>query len=134
MIKIEDIIFRDSYVQIVVNELLKQSRPGYHLPPLILEVFCADKNLCVGQYLRQYILRMKDIQGSVQKLFISYQEPHNGETRESIARWNRTILTICGVNKKMFKSASLTRAAKFAPLETVFKRAGWSNDCMFRKF
>ena len=139
LIQLNDIAFLGAQVQITVKDLLKQSRPGKHLEPMLLQEFVDEKDLCVVRYLRQYLFRTKYIHRGNSNLFVSYKEPHKEVTKETISRWIRTILAMCGVNIKIFKShstrsASASIAAKFAPIETVLKAAGWANDCTFRRY
>ena len=139
LIKDEDIVFSGSQVQIVINALLKQSRPRYHVQPLLLQEFLDDKKLCVVRYLRQYILRTKYLKGTSSKLFVSYKQPHKEVSKETVARWVRIGLALCGVNTSIFmahstRSASVSKSAKFAIIESILKAAGWSSDCTFRRF
>lgn len=139
LLKVEDIVFSGAQVQVKFSELLKQSRPNYHLQPLLLEEFAACKELCVVSYLRIYISKTRVINAHSSRLFVSYKKPHKAVSRDTIARWIRTALAMCGIDTAIFKAhstrtASSSKSAKFLPIEKVLKAGGWSNDCTFRRF
>ena len=53
-------MFEADEVTIFVLELLKQSRPGHHLEPMVL-LRHPDQEICVVSHLEQYIERTKDL-------------------------------------------------------------------------
>ena len=72
-------------VKIWIGELIKQSRPQYHLPELFIEAFNENKSICVINTLMQYILKTKD-KRSDSKLFIITQKSFSAATKSNIAR------------------------------------------------
>ena len=124
-------------IQFTILNLLKTSKPGRHLEPLIFLAF-KDKSLCIVHYIKEYIKRTQSLRHDKQ-LFISYRKPHNAVSKSTIATWIRTELQVCGVDIRIFKahstrSASASAANKLAPLTTIMKSAGWRSESTFTKF
>ena len=94
---------------------------------------CADPGLCVVTHLREYIARTLELRESESKLLISYVRPHRAVSKDTIARWVRTVMMGAGLDVAIFKqhttSSAATSKAKRAcvPLSVILKHAGWSN-------
>ena len=88
---------------------IKQSRPGYKNPSLQLKAYPVDPGLCVVTLLREYIARPQEMRES--KLFISYVRPHHAVSKDTIARWVRTVMTSAGQDVVLFKPHSTRTAA-----------------------
>ena len=73
-INIDLMMFEADKVTIFVPDLLKKSRPGHHLDPMVL-LRCSDQEICVVSHLEQYIEKAKDLQID-QKLLINFVKPH----------------------------------------------------------
>ena len=72
------------------------------------------------------------------QLFISYQKPHKAVTKGTIANWIKKVLTLAGIDMKIFtphstRSASTSFVNGKIPIETILKTAGWRKDSVFRK-
>ena len=78
-------MFKADKVTIFVPELLKQSRPGHHLDPMVLLRY-PDQEICVVSHLEQYIEKTKDLWKD-QNLLISFVKPHKRITTSTISRW-----------------------------------------------
>ena len=57
--------------EFLLSEHIKQRRPGYKTPSVILKAYPADSSLCVVTCLKEYLKRTKPLRGSETKLFIS---------------------------------------------------------------
>ena len=140
VLNIHNITVSDSWIKLRTGELLKQSRPGYHLPELSLASYPDEPNICVVTLLRLYLNRTHELRGSAGQLFISSQAPHRPVTRSTISRWIKDILRKAGIDLSIFtphstRAASTSAAlAKNVPLHTILRTAGWSSDCSFRKY
>ena len=64
-------------------ELLKTSKPGKHLAPLLLYEFETDKRLCVVETMIEYIKRTKILRGKESKLFITTLKPYKPISRQT---------------------------------------------------
>ena len=78
-------MFEADKVTIFVPELLKQSRPGHHLDPMVLLRY-PDQEICVVSHLEQYIEKTKDLRKD-QNLLISFAKPHKRITTSTISKW-----------------------------------------------
>ena len=80
------------------------------------------------------------MRGSEDKLLISYQKPYKRISKDTLARWLRTVLQRSGIDTGQFgahstRMASTSKAAAFGvPMATVMKAAGWSAESTFTRF
>ena len=130
---IDLMMFEADKVTIFVPELLKQSRPGHHLDPMVLLRY-PDQEIFVVSHLEQYIEKTKNLLKD-QNLLISFVKPHKRITTSTIL----TVLKNVGVNITMFGS-HLTRSASIAhckktglSLKEIEKAARWSSFKTFVK-
>lgn len=122
------------------TEHLKHSRPGKKALVLELRPYIPDRNLCVITVLKEYLGKTLSLRKNESQLLISYAKPHLAVSRDTIARWLRTIMEKAGVNTAIYKPHS-TRAAVTSkaaranvPIEDILKAAGWSTAGTFGKF
>ena len=126
--------------RIVIQSLLKQSRPGYHLKPLEFKPYSHNHKLCVIENLRQYIRMTKEIRKKEENIFISYQKPHKAVSKSTVSRWCKQVMSDAGIDVKRFGPHSIRAAStssarnKGVPLATIMSAAGWSNAGTFQKF
>ena len=125
---------------ITIREVLKHTKAGNHQAPLVLKAYPSDKRICVLAYLQEYIKRTADLRGGQSQLLVSFVKPHKAVTKDTIARWIKTILKLSGIDTEKFSTHS-TRAAstscvKLAGLNLaqIMKSAGWSNASTIAKF
>ena len=73
---------------------MKQSRPGYHIKPIVLKVFSDDPNVCLIRVLNEYLSRTESLRStcSDDQLFIGFQRPHESVSVETISPWLKMIL------------------------------------------
>ena len=125
---------------IEIEGLLKQSRPGYRNPQIHLKTYPPDRRLCVFTVLKEYLYRTKLLHKDSSKLLISYVKPHKDISRDTVARWIKTVLHRSGIDTKIygahsFRAASTSRAKlKAVPVQEILEKAGWSNERTFSKF
>ena len=130
-------MFEADNVTIFVPELLKQSRPGHPLEPMVLLSY-PDQEICVVSHLEQYIEKTKDHRKD-QNLLISFVKPHKHIITSTISRWCVTVLKNAGADVTVFGSYS-TRSASTAhcknkklSMKEINKAAGWSSSKTFAK-
>jgi hypothetical protein len=89
--------------------------------------------------LKHYLAQTKSLRGDENLLFISYRRPHEKVSKDTIARWIRTVLYKSGVDTTRFKPHS-TRAASASaanslnvPITDILAMAGWSSEKTFQK-
>ncbi len=123
-----------------VNTVLKQTRPGHHLEPIVLTAYAPDRRWCIVTYLKQYLEKTKEIRGSHSKLFISFNKPHNPVSKDTISRWIKHVLDLSGIDTSVFQAHSVRAAAtskarcKGLPLDVIMKAAGWSQTSTFSRY
>lgn len=130
----------DSMVECLLPEHIKQSRPGYTPPTILLKAYPPDASLCVYKHMKEYITRTKSLRGAEKKLLISHTKPHHRISRETISRWIRTVMSSSGIDTDVFKPHS-TRAATTSkakavgvPINDILSQAGWSSTRTFDRF
>lgn len=135
---VNDIKFSTHKCTVVYSSLLKQSKAGSHMLPLVLDFFNNQK-LCVISHLKTYIEKTQDLRHD-NKLFISFVKPHNHISRDTLSRWIKMVLDMAGIDTTVF-SAHSTRSAstsaafrRDANMDSILNAAGWSNDSTFKRF
>ena len=123
---------------IYYTSLLKQSRPGHHLPPLFLNRF-HNRELCVLSNLEMYIDRTKELRTS-EGLFIITMKPYTHAAKDTIAGWITSVLELAGIDTSTFTAHSSRSAATSAalsrnmPINSILSAAGWSSESVFLRF
>ncbi|VDI71102.1 Hypothetical predicted protein [Mytilus galloprovincialis] len=123
-----------------IFDLLKQSRPGYKNPEVILKSFPPDRRLCVYLELKEYLKRTVDIRSEEDSLILSYIKPHKKVSCSTISRWIKSIMCRAGIDTSIFKahstrSASTSKAKRnIVPYSDILAKAGWSSSTTFGKF
>ena len=138
--KIQDISFdfQSKTLTITPSSLLKQSKPGKHLKPIILRTLDKTKNLCVVTILKEYLQRTKELRNT-EFLVTTTVQPYKAASKSTISRWVKQTLRAAGVAEN-FKPHS-TRAAASSkvnltgvPLQDILDTAGWANAKTFAKY
>lgn len=137
-VKFMDLTF--SKVTFKIMDMVKQTRPGYHLKDIVLTGYAPDRRLCIITVLKEYLSRTLDIRGRETKLLLCTVAPHKQASRQTISKWVRQVLKDAGIDTSKFAPHSTRAAATSAaarahvPIDTILKTAGWSKDSMFRKY
>ena len=140
LIDIRNVHITDNSLKVVIGDLLKTSKPGYHLGELNFSSFPHDNSLCVVRVITHFLERTSKLRNGVSNLFISTQKPHRGVSRDTISRWMKSVLCEAGIDICIFKPHSVRSASSSAaharniPIATILRTVGWSKDCVFRKF
>lgn len=138
--KLSGLTWLDEKVLIGMEELLKHNRQGQPLEIFQVSRFNKDKRLCPVRTLKEYLKATKKRRGGSNHVWISLSKPYHGVGTETISRWLRRTLALAGVNDTVYKghstrSASTSKAKQLAvPLETILKRARWTNATTFGKY
>ena len=138
-IKLSQAHITESACIFYLDSVLKTTTPRRHQSPLEFSLFC-EANLCIVRHVNMYIDMTKNIRGGSDQLLISYVTPYKPVSRDTIARWLKCMLTMSGVDTKVF-SAHSTRSAATSkmhscgePIDLILKSAGWSTESTFAKF
>ena len=78
---------------------------------------------------KQYIDVTKSVKGSITCLFITASKPYRPASKDTLARWIKSVLHDSGIDMTIFtphstKLASTSKAATKVPIETVPKAGG----------
>ena len=118
--------------------MLKHTKVGKHQTPFQFCSYPQEKRICILEYLRECIKRTSLLRGAQSQLLVSFVKPHKAVTKDTVARWVKTILQKSGIDTDKFTSHS-TRAASTSyakaaglNLQQIMKSAGWSNSTTFK--
>ena len=118
---------------------VKQGRPGYRTPDVILTSF-EDERICVTKHLEAYLQRTESSRKGIDNLFITSTKPYHAATGNTVSRWIKNILLKAGISVELAsagsaRSASTSKAAAGgAPLDTIMSSAGWAKESTFQRF
>ncbi|XP_073237618.1 uncharacterized protein [Porites lutea] len=130
----------ESSYEFSLPEHVKQSRPSFKTPSVILKAYPVNKALCVYSHLTEYLRRTQSLRGAETKLFISFVKPHKRVSRDTISRWIRTTMESAGIDISMFKPHSTRMAATSkakgasVPIQEILRTTGWSSSGTFDRF
>ncbi|GFN81283.1 Gag-Pol polyprotein [Plakobranchus ocellatus] len=117
-----------------LQTLLKTNSPKNPASVITLAAYREDRRMCVFTCLKHYLKRTRPLRTSNQ-LFISSQSPHNGVTKDTLARWIKLTLTKSGIDTSIFKAHSTrAAAARTSDVSLVLRSAGWTKETTFAKF
>ncbi len=139
-LKVDKMRIKENSITFYVDQLLKQSRPGNVGTKVVLRAYAADKRLCVYKYLLTYLKETKSVRNGESQLFVSYRQPYQKVSKDTIARWIKTVMRQAGVDTELFKahstrSASVSKAdAASVPLSDILATAGWSSARTFATY
>lgn len=77
LIEIQDIEVTKNSCTIHPTHLLKQSKPGHHLEPIVLQKYDKSPNQCIVRTLAEYVKRTEVLRGTEKKLLIRTQRPRS---------------------------------------------------------
>ena len=80
-----------------ISQLMKQSRPKFHLKDIVFTEYPACRNLCIVTLLNEYLERTRALrEGS--RLLISFAKPHKAVTTSTVSRWLKLVLAQAGIH------------------------------------
>ena len=129
---LNDLEIQEISVKIRIQQLLKQSKPGTHLPEIYIEKYVNGENLCVVKTLKEYIEKTKTLRKN-DELLLTTQKPRNPTSKSTIAGWIKLALRHSGVDTNIYsahstRGASTSAVATRVPIDTVMKTAGWKKE------
>jgi hypothetical protein len=66
------IIWKNCQYLFHLDVLLKQTRPGYKNPDVIIKAYPIDRRTCVMTVLKEYLKQTHELRANTRQLFISY--------------------------------------------------------------
>ena len=138
---LEYMVIEDTKITFFVPVIVKTTKPGKHIPPLELNKYPPDGELCPVALINKYLVATNVLRNGEQKLFLSYKKPHKPVCKGTLARWCTKVLHDAGVDINVFKSHSTRGAStsmaesKGLSLKDINNAVGWSSRCnTFAKF
>ena len=129
----------DSRFIFTLDSHIKQRRPAYTVPPVVVPKYVIDTNICPYDCLEHYLFKTEPIR-TEDYLLLSFIKPHKAVGTQTVGRWIKSILSGAGIDITAFKPHSTRHAASTAafdanvPIDDILKRAGWSNAATFRDY
>ncbi|XP_055510073.1 uncharacterized protein LOC129708389 [Leucoraja erinacea] len=139
-LSLDSLIISPEKLVFVIQDLIKQNRPGSSGQVFEFMVYPYDERLCIARHIQLYIEYTKSIRGQRMVLLISYKKPHKRVTTQTISRWLKYVLKMAGIDTNVFNShstrAAATSAAKIleVPTAQILRMAGWSSERTFQRF
>ncbi|GFN81279.1 tyrosine recombinase xerc [Plakobranchus ocellatus] len=121
-----------------IAPLLKTNSPKNPISTITLRAYREDRRICVFTCLKLYLKRTKHLRSTTQ-LFISNYSPQSAVTKDTFARWIKSMLNKAGIDTNVYKAhstraAASSAAARSIDIAQVLKTAGWSREQTFAKF
>lgn len=141
LIKISDISFISSGVNIKISEPTKTSIQTGYYPFISFSWFKEEPRLCVVKSLSEYISFTEKFRNGEDHLFLTLNKPYKKASVNTLSRWIKGVLSKAGIDISIFGSHSTRHSASSAAwragvsLEEIRKAAGWSGQSKtFEKF
>ena len=129
----------DNQFVFIVDGHVKQSRPNYSIPPILIPRYSVDPDICPYVCLEDYLERTKNLRQNGTLLIATIKPDHPLGT-QTLGRWIKTVLQGAGIDMSLFTPHSTRHASATAafvadiPIDEILKRAGWSNAMTFKRF
>ena len=139
LLKLSNMVKTDSAITFAITDIIKTTKKGSHIEPIVFKRYREDDTLCVVKVLREYIKRTQVHRSNKDKLFLTTVKPYQEASKNTLARWVKTTLALSGIDTKKFsahstRSASTSYVSKFVPTSVILKAANWSSSNTFAKF
>ena len=107
---IDNMELSDTKCVFKVIDKVKQTRKGYHIPPITYECYPHEVKLCPVVNIQEYIKRTASLRKpTCKQLLVSFIRPHGPISKATIARWCKSFLDVAGIGTTKFHCHS-TRA------------------------
>ena len=140
MLDIQFMKERETFFEFALPEHIKQSRPGYKVPSVVLQAYPLNSSLGVFTHMKTYLERTKPLRGTETKLFVTHTKPHHQASRDTISRWIHSVMASAAIDINTFKPPS-TRAEATSkansvcvPIKEILETAAWSSERPFDRF
>ena len=139
VLDIRNLSFVGGCVSFRIGDLLKTSRPSFHLSEVTFSPFPLDTRLCVVETLVHYLQRTETLRGSVTRLLITSRPPYKVASRDTIRRWTKDVMKAAGIDLTIFspastRASSCSKAALSVSLGLILRTGGWSSDSVFGRY
>ena len=98
----------DNQFVFIVDGHVKQSRPNYSVPPILIPRYTIDPDVCPYVCLEDYLERTKNLRQNG-TLLIATIKPHRPVGTQTLDRWIKTALEGVGIDMSLFSIGALKR-------------------------
>ena len=135
---IRNTTIEEIFLVIRIGDKLKTTSIKFHVGEIKFPVY-ENANVCPVKLFKQYIDVTKSLRGSITCLFITTSKPYRPASKDTLARWIKSVLHDAGIDMTIFtphstRSASTSKAATKVPIETVLKTGGWRSKRTFANY
>ena len=120
-------------VTFIPVKLSKHHRQGKKIKRITLKAYQGDPRLCVVNAVTVYKDHRQNL-SSEDSLLLTHRKPHRSASRDTTGRWLKQVLTLSGVDPKVFgahsyRGASSSAAKRAAiPIRKILRRGQWSSE------
>ena len=105
----------ENFLIIRIGDQLKTTGIKFHVGEIKFPVY-ENANVCPVKLFKQYIDVTKSLRGSTTCLFITTSKPYRPASKDTLARWIKSVLHDAGIDMTIFtphstRSASTSKAA-----------------------
>lgn len=141
MLDIKWLIKKEDSYTFQLEGRAKHSKQGKPTPPVIFTKFENNAKTCPIQAIDSYIERTSPLRVSPggeggSTLFLCHTKPYGPASKASIRRWLLEIMTLAGINTKVYKPHSTRSAASSkvgVPLHIILERGNWKSKSVWEK-
>jgi hypothetical protein len=112
-----------------VRQLLKHTRPGTHLKPVVLKGFPTDSKLCVLVCLQAYLAATAPVRQNRTVLFLSSQKPHLPVSKDTVSMWIKDMLAAAGIDTRIYGTHSMRAVSTSAAVQQGLPSGCDSGKC-----
>nr|CAH7758163.1 unnamed protein product [Callosobruchus chinensis]CAH7759505.1 unnamed protein product [Callosobruchus chinensis] len=131
-IEVCNIVNSSDGISIKIPKRLKTSGKNKAQPNIRLPFF-PNAQLCVAKTINNYLEKTEQLRNSqTNNLLITFKKPYKNASSQSISRWVKCMLKLCGIDTDIFTAHSTRHAATSAAalkgisIDTIRCSAGWS--------
>ena len=129
VIDIRNTTIKESFLVRRIDDKLKTTSIKFHVGEIKFPVY-ENANVCPVKLFKQDIYVTKSLRSSITCLFSTTSKPYKPVSKDTLARWIKSVLHDTVIDMTIFsphstRLASTSKAAIKVPIETVLKTEGW---------
>lgn len=136
LIRLCNIKVNETNIEIIIDDVVKTSAPGWSMPRLIIPFFPHKDQICPAKTLSSYLKATEMYRNTPQtdKLILTIKKPVHNASAPTISRWIKQVLAESGVDTTIFSAHSTRHASTSAAnrkgisIDLIKKAAGWSGN------
>ena len=117
----------DSRFIFTLDSHIKQSRPAYTVPPVVVPKYVIDTNIGPYDCLEHYLFKTEPIR-TEDYLLLSFIKPHKAVGTQTVGRWIKSILSGAGIDITAFNRIPPGMLPLRRPLTLMFRLTTFSSE------